>query len=250
MTPTDFEILTQRLLIDKLRVNFGEDIQVNHKKKLTSLTGNTYEVDLSYSFSTFDIEYLTIGECKYWDSYVTREKIGYFKSILDDLKAHKGIVFTTKGFQSGAIKYAKSHGIGLIKITNDNYFEVCAHTDGGIDKINEMLNTEENLDEKIAHTSIGMFYPETNPIDFIRIHYGTDLANYLENEYSPDILDGSNYDLTTNVRQQLCELPDSWYEKYYLTETGGLGFKLENEPDMRVLNMSLILLKSGIMNRR
>lgn len=205
-----------------MKENFGQDIQVYHKKKFTSLTCNTYEIDLSYSYSSFDINYLTLVECKYWDSYVTREKIGYFKAIMDDLKCQKGIVFTTKGFQSGAITFAKTHGIGLIKITYDNYFEVYSHADGGFDIINEMLISEDEFNDKSAYTSIGMFYPETNPVDFIRIHYGLDLANYLENDFSPDMLDDIKYDITPIVRQQLHDLPDNWYEKYYLTETAGL----------------------------
>ena len=30
--------------------------------------------------------------------------------------AHKEMLFTTSGFQSGAIKYAKAHGIALVSI--------------------------------------------------------------------------------------------------------------------------------------
>jgi hypothetical protein len=250
MTPTDFELLTQRLLTDKLKENFGRDILVDHKRKFASLTGNTYEIDVSYSYSTFGIDYLNLGECKYWDSYVTREKVGYFKAILDDLKAHKGIVFTTKGFQSGAITFAKTHGIGLIKITNDNYFEVHAHFDGGLNKIEEILNADEVLSDKASRYDVGIFYPQTNPYDFIRIHYGADLANYLENEYSPDILDDITYDINPRVRQQIMELPDSWYEQYYISETGGLCYKLQNEPELRILNKTLHLLKLGIMSNR
>lgn len=248
MTPTEFELLTKRLLTKKLKENFGKKISISHKKKLTSLRGNTYEVDLTYLFSMFDIQYLTIVECKHWDSFVTREKIGYFKSILEDLNAHKGIVFTTKGFQKGAIAFAKSNGIGLIKITNDNYFEVYSHADGGIEKIIEMLNIEEELKENIFHTSIGMFYPRTNPLEFIRIHYGSDLENYLENESSPEILDKRTRNISPKVIQQLNSLSDSWYEEYYLTETCGLGFKLENEPYLRVLNILLSMLKVEILN--
>ena len=248
MTPTEFELLTQRLLTEKLKQNFGRDIPVNHKRKFTSLTGNTYEIDVSYSYSVFGIEYLSLCECKYWDSYVTREKVGYFKSILDDLKAHKGIVFTTRGFQSGAITFAQSHGIGLVKITNDNSFEICSFFDGGLFKIEAILNADEVLSDRFSYYDIGIFYPETNPLDFFRIHYGVELANYLENEQSPDTMDELTNNIDPIVRQQIIDLPDNWYEEYYLSETAGLCYKLKIENELRVLSIKLHILKRIFLN--
>jgi hypothetical protein len=37
---------------------------------------------------------------------------------IQSVGAHKGIVFATKGFQSGAIQFAKSHGIALVTVAD------------------------------------------------------------------------------------------------------------------------------------
>jgi restriction endonuclease Mrr len=152
MTPTEFEILVKNLFEDRLKAQFGYKIPVEHLKKFTSAAGNVYEIDLSYQFNLFDMSYLTLVECKHWDSHVTREKVGYLQSIMDELKAHKGIVVTTKGFQNGAIEYAQSNNIGLIKVTNDNSFETFSHFDGHASEAQEILEKEEtSILQKILH---------------------------------------------------------------------------------------------------
>lgn len=250
MTPTEFEILTQRLIANKLKQEFGFDIPVDHLRTFTSLTGNTYEIDISYTFSLFDINYVTLVECKHWNSYVTRGKIGYFKSIIDDLKAHKGIIVTTNGFQKGAIAYAKSQNIGLIKITNDKYFEINSHFDGGLALIDELLMREDIFNETISHTSVGLFSPESNIYDFIRIHYGAELADFLENDFSLDILDDHYPEINPIVMEQLRKIPDTWYDNYIRFETAGLNYKIQNEPELRIANRIISLLKLGQINNR
>lgn len=249
MTPTDFEILTQILLAKRLRKAFGYDIPVCHLKTFTSLTGNKYEIDLSYSFTLFDINYLTLVECKNWDSFVTREKIGYFKSIIDDLKAHKGLIITTKGFQRGAINYAQSQNIGLIKIINDKNFKAYSHADGGLALIDDFLIKEDTLNENLSHISFGLFFPCQKVNEFIRVHYGKDLADFLEKDYSPKILDNPSPYIKPIVRVQLLEIPETWYKDYILYETAGLNYKIQNEPELRLYNITISLLKYEFNNK-
>ncbi len=244
MTPTEFEILTQKLFAKRLKKEFGYDIPVHHQKEYISLTGNTYKIDVSYSFTLFDIDYLTFVECKYWDSFVTREKVGYFKSILDDLKIHKGILITTKGFQSGAVTYAQTQNIGLIKVTNDKYFETYSPADGGIDKLSEMLIHEDVLDSDSSYTTVGLFTPSNNILDFISKNYGQELAHFLEKEFSPDSLDNPTFELNPKVKEKIFNVPKNWYKDYTNFETCGLNYKLKNESELRILNMTMFLLKN------
>ena len=46
---------------------------------------------------------------------------------LDSIGAQKGIMISTGGYQSGAIEYAKEHGIALI-IVKDYHFEFLSHS--------------------------------------------------------------------------------------------------------------------------
>ena len=189
------------------------------------------------------MNYLTLVECKYWDSSVTREKVGYFKSILDDLKAHKGIIVTTKGFQKGAISYAQSQNIGLIKITNDMYFETYSHFDGAIDLLSEKINKGKTFDPLENYTSIGLFTPQTTIHQYIATHYGKELAAFLENDFDPGNLDDTDIEMSSIVKDQLLKVPDDWFKEYDRYETAGLNYKLKNEPEVRILNIAIFLLK-------
>lgn len=243
MTPTEFELLAQRLFAEKLKNEFGYAIPVEHQRTFKSLSGNTYNIDLSYTFKVFDINYHTLVECKYWNSSVTREKVGYFKSILDDIKAHKGILVTTKGFQKGAITYAQSQNIGLVKITNDRYFETYSHFDGAINLLGEKINKGKAFNPLESYTSIGLFTPQITVQQFIATHYGKDLTDFLEKDFDPGSLDDDKIEMSSLVRNQLRRIPDIWYKEYERYETAGLNYKLKNEPEIRILNLSIFLLK-------
>ena len=74
---------------------------IQHLRKFTGKTGEVYEIDLSYQFRVAEADYLTVIECKHWNHRVGRRVINYFKSVVEDIGAHKGIVVTTVGFQEG-----------------------------------------------------------------------------------------------------------------------------------------------------
>lgn len=50
----------------------------------------------------------TIIECKLWKSKVDRQVIDVLSASVEDLNANKGVIFTTKGYEEGAIQYAKN----------------------------------------------------------------------------------------------------------------------------------------------
>ncbi|MGP3790676.1 restriction endonuclease [Pseudomonas sp. B392_1p] len=61
---------------------------------------------------------MVLIECKKYSSPIERETVQVLHDKVRSLGAHKGMLFTTTGFQSGAIKYAKAHGIALIRVTS------------------------------------------------------------------------------------------------------------------------------------
>ena len=56
---------------------------------------------------------LGLVECKCYRSRVEVSDVEEFYSKVDDIGAHKGIMFTTVGYEAGAVKVAKGRGIGL-----------------------------------------------------------------------------------------------------------------------------------------
>ncbi|MGH8951905.1 MAG: restriction endonuclease, partial [Acidimicrobiia bacterium] len=61
-------------------------------------------------------EITILAECKHLRRPVERAEVLELKAKLDDVHAHKGVMFSTSGFQSGAIKYADTHGIATVTV--------------------------------------------------------------------------------------------------------------------------------------
>jgi restriction system protein len=59
---------------------------------------------------------LVLAECKDHARPVEREDVQVLADKLRAAGAQKGMLFSTNGFQKGAIDYARSHGIALIRI--------------------------------------------------------------------------------------------------------------------------------------
>ena len=55
-------------------------------------------------------------ECKHQHAPIKREVIQILRDRLQSVGASKGILVSTSGFQSGAVKYADTHGIALIQL--------------------------------------------------------------------------------------------------------------------------------------
>lgn len=62
----------------------------------------------------------TIIECKRWKEPVDRQVIDVLFASVEDLNANKGAIFTTKGYEEGAIEYAKNKNIDIF-IVRDIY---------------------------------------------------------------------------------------------------------------------------------
>ena len=88
-----------------------------HRGKLKGSDG-TYEIDVTLRFEEFGSEFTVLCECKHHKNPVKREAVQILYDRLRATGSHKGILVASTSFQSGAIKYAKAHGIALIQITD------------------------------------------------------------------------------------------------------------------------------------
>jgi hypothetical protein len=71
------------------------------------------------SYSAFDPRnpmLVWIWECKNYTSEVPVDDVEEFHSKMVQVGAHKGTMVTRVGFQTGALNFAKSHGIGLMTL--------------------------------------------------------------------------------------------------------------------------------------
>ena len=74
------------------------------------------------NFTLFHGAKITIlVECKRYARPVEREKVLALWAKLQDVGAHKAIMFATSGFQSGALTYAKNKGIATVIFVDGDF---------------------------------------------------------------------------------------------------------------------------------
>jgi restriction system protein len=112
VTPKEYEIQVVEWIS-----NLGSDLtqfKVEHLVQLPG-TGGEYEIDAVAEFSIFQgARIVVLVECKRYNRPVEREVILALNSKLSDVGAHKAMIFSTSGFQKGALEYAAAHGIATI----------------------------------------------------------------------------------------------------------------------------------------
>jgi hypothetical protein len=126
-----YEDYTTQILNDERVRHYIEDyfglynFKVKPKDKLDGKkTGTKWEVD-AYGYDVNN--QLTLIECKHYKTrFIEQNTVAAFAYIIQDIGAKCGIVVTTLGLQSGAIKVAKAEDIGLIQLhrnsTDSNFF--------------------------------------------------------------------------------------------------------------------------------
>lgn len=103
---------------DFVRRMYGSDGTVVSERNITVVgkSGAKRQIDVRVTFQTPLHTYVTIAECKRWKEPVGRDRIDVLAATIEDTNASKGVMFTTTGYEEGAIQYAKSKNIDLFLI--------------------------------------------------------------------------------------------------------------------------------------
>lgn len=119
VTPKEFEKQVVSWL--KLVSNNLNSFSVKHLKHLSG-SGGDYEFDGVAEFSIFTgATIIVLIECKRYSHPVEREKILSLYAKLQDVGAHKAMIFSTSGFQLGALSYAKDRGIACLAFVDGDF---------------------------------------------------------------------------------------------------------------------------------
>ncbi|MFC6267833.1 restriction endonuclease [Frigoriflavimonas asaccharolytica] len=113
ISPIEFEKLVKDyfLEISGTLKNF----KATHNVRIKSFDGD-YQIDVFAEFEALGTEIRVLVECKKHKNKIKRETVQVLFDKLRATGSHKGIIFATSGFQSGAEKFAKEHGIALINV--------------------------------------------------------------------------------------------------------------------------------------
>ncbi|MGL6121331.1 MAG: restriction endonuclease [Fusobacteriaceae bacterium] len=113
----EYEKFSQEVYELILKKEGFENIPVLHNIKKQGLSKAIHQVDVYFEYSLGGTNHAVAIECKDYTSAIEQGKIFAFKSKIDDIpEVTKGIFISKSGFQSGAITFAKAHGIELVEL--------------------------------------------------------------------------------------------------------------------------------------
>lgn len=135
ISPTEFEEFCMELLKNYAKEENLKDFAIEHNVTQKAPDG-TYQLDIIACFTALDVQLKILCECKQYSSPVKRERVEILEGRLKSLGMHKGILLSTSAFQSGAIQYAKSHGIALIQVF-DHSCQKYSHSGGPDEEVNK-----------------------------------------------------------------------------------------------------------------
>lgn len=96
------------------------DMRVTLHEKITGVDG-TYDFDATVRFTLGAMDFLVLVEAKKHGSPIKRELVQIFHSKILSVGAHKGAMISTAPYQSGALKFAKTHGIAVATVTEGRF---------------------------------------------------------------------------------------------------------------------------------
>jgi hypothetical protein len=97
---------------------------VEHNVVLRGKSGAPRQIDVLITHAQGLYQHKIIAECKHWKKNVTRQHVDALVRTVQEVSASGGVIFSTKGFQSGAIEQAKSDNIQLFtvrELTDDEW---------------------------------------------------------------------------------------------------------------------------------
>lgn len=118
ITPTDFEIFCMKTLEAYAERECLPNFTIKHNQKVETYDG-TYQIDVLAEYTALATHNTVLIECKKQVRSVERDEVSGLYDKVKSLGAQKGILISTAGFQSGAVQYAKVHGIALWQICDN-----------------------------------------------------------------------------------------------------------------------------------
>lgn len=106
-----------------------EDFTVTLHETIEAADGS-YDFDGTVRFHYLGMNFLVVVEAKRHTNAIKRELVQVLYAKAQSVSAQKAILISTAPFQRGAIQFAKTHGVALVKVTEGRFtFETRAATE-------------------------------------------------------------------------------------------------------------------------
>lgn len=215
-----YELFVQRLMqaiLSSENEGGQKNIVVRHNENISDRFGIKRQFDVLWEYEQGGITYKTVIECKDYNQPVSIEKIDALLGKLADFPAVRGIIATTKGYQSGAIEKAKNNGIELLCIREQNDSD-WTDSDGTplIKKVVSNITAIHSAEIIQCDRFLDKKYIEEKSIDPQKINFSQTLNTDL---YIDDLIRKETYSLY-DLQQKIANKNDDYgeYEKEILFE--------------------------------
>lgn len=123
----EFELFVKAIYEEILAVDGYDTINVMHDVSLIGKSKQQHQIDVYWEFKLAGITHRVAIECKEYKKTVSVGKVRDFYGALEDIGNIHGIFVTTKGYQSGAITYAKYKDISLKIVKEPTQEDINVH---------------------------------------------------------------------------------------------------------------------------
>ncbi|WP_221889915.1 restriction endonuclease [Microbispora sp. SCL1-1] len=101
------------IAVGSLMEELGFDVQIN--ERIEGVRG-VHDIDVTARMNIGGITQLWVIECKKWNRPVPKERVLTLLGIVSDVGADRGLMFSDRGFQSGAIRAASNANVTLTSL--------------------------------------------------------------------------------------------------------------------------------------
>jgi hypothetical protein len=108
---SQYEILTKKIFETLLKAD-GVTIDVQHNVEIQG-KANKHQIDVYWEYQVAGIKHKVAIECKNYNSKVSIGRVRDFHSVLSDIGNTSGVMVSRKGFQKGAVEFARFYDINL-----------------------------------------------------------------------------------------------------------------------------------------
>ncbi len=115
ITPAEFEIFCMETLKAVAEKQNLSDFTIKQNQRIETFDG-TYQIDVLAEYKVFNCRNIMVVECKKHNKSIERKYVAELYTKVQSIGAQKGLLISTSGFQSDAVKFAGVHGLSLWQI--------------------------------------------------------------------------------------------------------------------------------------
>ena len=119
ITPSEFEEFIADQLLGSAASEVS-DLVVTLHEKVTGTDG-TYDFDATVRYQFAGMSFLVVVEAKLHKNPIKRELVQVLHQKMQSVGAHKGIMVSASPYQTGAVAFAKAHGIAIVTVAEGRF---------------------------------------------------------------------------------------------------------------------------------